>query len=251
MSLERPKIACFICKWALTEERLALNEVQEIADVSAIQVKCIGGVDPSLIFEAFIKGADGVLFIGCAPSDCHFVEGSFNAEFMVNVVKELLTLANLQPERLQLCWSLPLGEVEIISFLSSFAERLKKIGSVPISDENVLQNLLASRNAIADFRLRTWIGKKKDIIEIGNVYGGRISQEEFKVLLKDVIKSEFIRHKILLLTRTNSLSVKELAKLLNIKPSVVLRHILNMRQKGLVVLDHVKDATPLYRAVEV
>lgn len=252
MSFERPKIACFICRWVLPDDRPVLDEVQKVADVSAIRVKCVGGVDPLLILEAFVRGVDGVSLIGCPPLECHFIEGSSNAEFVVNnVLKELLSLANLQPERLQIYWSPILKETEIIGFLLSFAEQLKRIGPLPTSDENVFQNLLAARDAIGDFRLRAWIGIRKEITEVGNVYGEKISQEEFKALLGEVIKSEFIRHKLLLLTKAKPYSVKELANLLNIKPSVLLRHVLRMRQKGLIVLDHVKGATPFYRMAEV
>ena len=84
-----------------------------------------------------------------------------------------------------------------------------------------------------------------------NAYGERIPPEEFNALLDEVVEAEFIRHKILLLAKKKPSSVKEIAKILNMKPAVVLRHILNMRRKGMIALDSVEGTTPLYKDVEV
>jgi hypothetical protein len=35
------------------------------------------------------------------------------------------------------------------------------------------------------------------------------------------------------------------------KPAIVLRHIVNMRRKGMIALDSVEGTTPLYKVVEV
>jgi len=79
-----------------------------------------------------------------------------------------------------------------------------------------------------------------------NAYGEMISREEFDALLDEVVKAEFVRHKILLLAGKKPLSVRDLAKGLNMKPAVVLRHIVNTRRKGMIALDSVEGTTPLY-----
>ena len=255
MSFEEPKIVCFVCNWAFSEQELAVSRIRKVANVNVVQVMCIGRIDPVIVLETFRKGADGALLVGCAPPDCHFVEGNVYAELTVNVLKKLLVLADLEHERLELRWVSPIEEVRFTKIIEDFAGRLEKLGPSPLVrekyDANVLLSVSAAKNAVADFRLRALIGKEKELTRSANTYGERISREEFDALLDEVVKAEFIRHKILLLTRKKPFSVKELAKVLNIKPAVVLRHILNMRRKGIIALDHVKATTPLYKALEV
>jgi len=251
MSSSGLKIACLTCRWALAYGEPIFSRVREVADISVLEVKCIGGIDPSTIIDIFTRGVNGVLLIGCAPSDCHFIEGGLNAELTVSVLKKLLYLAGLQPERLQLFWALPLSTSEVINAVLSFVEQVKKMGPIPVSDVKILQSLLASKSAVAGYRLRVLVGKKKELTEIGNVYGVKLRQEEFNLLLEDVIRSEFIRHKILLLARAEPLSVKKLAESLNIDPSEALRHVLSLCRKGLMALDHIDGTTPLYRSVGV
>ena len=255
MRFEEPKIVCFVCNWAFSEEELAVSRTRKVANVSVVRVMCIGRIDPVIVLETFIKGVDGVLLVGCTPPDCHFVEGNVYAELAGNVLKKLLALADLEPERLELRWVSPIEEVKFTKIIEDFAGQLEKLGSSPLArekcDVNILENVLTAKNAVADFRLRALIGKEKELTQSANVYGERISREEFDALLDEVVKAEFIRHKVLLLTRKKPFSVKELAKALNMKPAVVLRHILNMRRNGMIALASVEGTTPLYKALEV
>jgi F420-non-reducing hydrogenase iron-sulfur subunit len=255
MSFEKPKIVCFVCNWVFTEQELAVSRIRKIADMSVVRVMCVGRIDPVLMLETFIKGVDGVLLVGCAPPDCHFVEGNVYAELTVEVLKKLLVLTDLEPERLEVRWVSPVEEIRFTGIIEDFAKQLKKLGPSPLGKEkrdvNILEDVSAAKNAVADFRLRALIGKEKELTRSVNAYDERISQIEFNALLDEVVKAEFIRHKILRLARKKPFSVRELAEVLNIKPAVALRHILNMRRKGMIALANIDGATPLYKALEV
>jgi F420-non-reducing hydrogenase iron-sulfur subunit len=255
VSFEKPKIVCFACNWTFSEQELAVSRIRKVANVNVVRVLCIGRIDPVTVLDTFIKGVDGVLLIGCAPPDCHFVEGNIYAELTVNVLKKLLALADLGPERLEILWVSPLEEVRFTKIIEQIAGQLEKLGPSPLAgqkcDESILENVSAAKNAVADFRLRALIGREKELTQTANVYGERVSREEFDALLDKVVKAEFIRHKVLLLTMKKPFSVKELAKALNMKPAVVLRHILNMRGNGMIALASVEGTTPLYKALEV
>lgn len=257
MSSEGPKIVCFICNWIFCDKaEPATNQTQQIPpNVNVVRVMCIGRVDPVTVLETFEKGADGVLLVGCTPPDCHFVEGNLYAEYAVKMLKKLLALTGLEPKRVELCWHSPIEELKLIHFIKDFAAQIQKFGSSPLarqkSDEKVLLNVSAAKNAAADFRLRVLTGMERELTENLNVYGEKILQEEFDALLDEVIKAEFIRHKIRLLTKEKPMSVKEIAAITNMKPALVLRHIVNMRRKGMIALDHVERTTPLYRALEI
>lgn len=254
MSFGKPKIACFVCNWAFTEQELAVSRIRKVADMSVVRVMCVGRIDPVIMLETFIEGTDGVLVVGCAPPDCHFLEGNVYAELTVKVLKKLLVLADLEPERLEVRWVSPIEEVRFTEIIEDFARQLEKLGPSPLAKEKrdlkVFENISAARNAVADFRLRALVGKEKELTRSENAYGERTSQIEFDALLDEVVKAEFIRHKILVLARKKPFSVRELAEVLNIKPAVVLRHILNMRRKGMIALADIDGATPIYKALE-
>jgi len=257
MSFGKLKIVCFMCNWVFcNEKQLAVNPQQRIPfDANVVRITCIGRIDPVVILETFRRGVDGVLLIGCTPPDCHFVEGNLYAERTVKLLKKLLALTGLEPERLELRWSSPTEEVKFFEILDDFAAQIQKFGTSPLAgerpDERVLLDVLAAKNVAADFRLRVLEGREKELTEIMNVYGEKISQEEFNALIEEIVKAEFIRHKIHLLTKQKPLSIKDLAVIIQMKPALVLRHIVDMRRKGMIALDHVEETTPLYKALEV
>lgn len=255
MSAEKPKVACFVCKWTDFEEELAgLKTRKAFSNTNVVEVPCLGRVDPVTVVETFQKGVDGVLLVGCSPPDCHFVEGNLYAEFTVNLLKKLFDLADLEPQRLELRMVSPLEETSLAQITANFVRKLKKPkakrSTIDKSDANVLENLLAVRNAVADFRLRALIGKQKELTSGGNVYDERLSQEEFDAFADEVIRDEFIRHKMMIIISKKPSSVKELAEAIGMKPTAVFHHILNMRRQGIITLDRVEGTTPLYKTLE-
>ena len=79
--------------------------------------------------------------------------------------------------------------------------------------------------------------------------GEKVAQEEFDTLLVEVADAEFTRHKIHLLASERPMSVKEIAATAKMKPDQVLRHIVDMRRKRMIALDHLHGTTPLYRGL--
>ncbi|MEM3730987.1 MAG: hydrogenase iron-sulfur subunit [Candidatus Bathyarchaeia archaeon] len=241
-----PKIVCFMCNWAFCEEEMRIPY-----NVNVIRVMCVGRMDPALVLETFANGAEGVLLVGCKPPDCHFVDGNLHAERAVKMLKKLLALVGLETERLKLLLFSPLEDRSFMRYAKEFSEEVWKLGNSPLKKEELLTNLAAAREAASAFRLRVLLGREEELKEFMNAYGEKIPEEEFEALLDDIVRAEFIRYKIHHLTRVKPRSVKELAQILGIKPSSVLRHITNMRRKGMIALDHVEGYTPLYKALEV
>jgi len=235
-----------MCNWAFCEEEMRIPY-----NVDVIRVTCIGRMDPALILETFLKGAEGVMLVGCKPPDCHFVDGNLHAERAAKMLKKLLALAGLEPERLKLLLISPLEDKDFGQYAKDFSEEVWRLGDSPLKREDIIINLTAAKEAASAFRLRVLLGRGEELTEFMNAYGEKIPEEEFDALLDDIVKAEFIRYKIHYLTRVRPRSVKELAQILGIKPSAVLRHITNMRRKGMIALYRVEGYTPLYKALEV
>jgi len=136
-----------------------------------------------------------------------------------------------------------------------FTAQITKLGPSPLAgdnpNKNILTNVLAAKGAAEDFRLRLIVGREKTMAKDGNVYGEKVSEEEFNKTVEDIIISEYVRNRIYLLLRDEPLSVKELSKRLDLEPPRVLRHIVLLRRKGLVAINRIDGTTPLYTALEV
>jgi F420-non-reducing hydrogenase iron-sulfur subunit len=255
VNAEKPRIACFVCNWSLTEEELDLSRMRKPAfNVNVVQLPCLGRLDPVAILELFQKGIDGVLLVGCAVPDCHFTDGNVYAELTVKFLKKLLGMARLEPKRLELRLLSPLEETRLADIVRGFTGKLKKLGSSPLvptkCDLGILENVVAAKNAMADFYLRALIAKEKELTDCPNVYNEKVSSEEFDAFADRAIETEFLRHRILLVATKKPLSVKEFSNELSLKPSVAFRQVLNLRRRGMIVLDHVEGTTPFYKAME-
>jgi F420-non-reducing hydrogenase iron-sulfur subunit len=252
-----PKIIGFLCNWCsyAGADLAGVSRIQYPSNIRIVRVMCSGRIDPIIPLEVFMRGADGILVLGCHPGDCHYVEGNLYEERKIKMLKMLIALTGLEPERLKLEWVSASEGQRFAQVVTEFTEQIKKLGRSPLSGEKpnqkIFENLQAAKNAASDFRLRVLVGRERELTEKGNVYEEKVSQEEFDSLLGEVVEAEFIRHKIHLLTKTKPLSVKALAEAVEMKPGAVLRQIVEMRRRNMIALDHVEGTTPFYKALEV
>jgi F420-non-reducing hydrogenase iron-sulfur subunit len=231
------------------------EEMEAPPNVNPVRVTCIGRIDPVVVLDTLANGADGVMLVGCQPPDCHYLEGNVQAEHAVKMLKKLVAFAGLEPDRIKLQWVSPVEEKSFYSYAQEFSEEVGKLGASPLRGEKLqselVTNIMAAKDATSDFRLRVLLGREKELTEGVNVYGEKVPAEDFDFLLDEIVREEFIRHKIYLLTKAKPLSVKTLGEAVGMKPSAVLRQIVDMRRRNMVALDHVDGTTPFYKALEV
>jgi coenzyme F420-reducing hydrogenase delta subunit/predicted transcriptional regulator len=216
---------------------------------------CSGRVDPVFVLETLANGADGVMVMGCHPGDCHYVDGNLHTERKIKMLKKLIERTGLEPERLRLEWVSASEGERFAELVKEFTNQIKSLGPSPLAGEKpepvILENILAAKSAVEDFRLRVLVGREKELTEKGNVYGEKTAQEEFDKTMDEAIQTEYVRNKIYFGVRKEPQSVKELSKRLDLDPQVVLRHIVVLRRRGMVTLDQVEGTTPSYAALEV
>ena len=252
-----PKIIGFLCNWCsyAGADLAGVSRIQYPPNIRIIRVMCSGRVDPVIILEMFANGADGIIVTGCHPGDCHYVEGNLYEERKIKMLKRLLALTGLELGRLRLEWVSASEGQRFAQIVTEFTNQIKKLGPSPVSGKNprlkVLENLQAAKNAASDFRLRVLVGRERELTEKNNVYEEKIPQEEFDAVLDSAVEAEFIRHKIHLLTRSRPFPVKALAEATELKPAEVLKHIVAMRRRNMITMDHVEGTTPFFKALEV
>jgi len=252
-----PKIVGFLCNWCsyAGADLAGVSRIAYPTNIRIIRLMCSGRVDPVLVLETFANGADGVMVMGCHPGDCHYVEGNLQAERKVKMLKKLISRTGLEPERLRLEWVSASEGGLFADVVRDFTYQIIAMGPSPLAGEkpdvDVLEGILAAKAAAEDFRLRVLVGREKGIIEDGNVYEEKLSQEKFDETMDEAIATEYIRNKIYFTIRREPLSVRELSKHLDLDPQAVLRHIVVLRRRGMVAVDRVEGTTPLYAALEV
>ena len=251
-----PRIIGFLCNWCsyAGADLAGMSRIQYPPNIRVIRVMCSGRVDPVIVLEMFENGADGVIVTGCHPGDCHYIEGNLHEERKIKMLKMLLKLTGLGTDRLRLEWVSAAEGQRFAQVVTEFTEQIKKLGPSPISgeksSETILLNVLSAKEAASSSRLRVLVGRELELVEKGNAYEEKIPQEEFDSLLREVVETEFIEHKIRLLTRDKPSSVRELAETVKMEPSAVLDCIVDMRRRRMIDLDSVEGTTPLYKALE-
>ncbi len=252
-----PKIIGFLCNWCsyAGADLAGVSRIQYPSNMRIVRVMCSGRIDPTIPLEVLTKGADGVMILGCHPGDCHYVEGNLYEERKIKMLKKLLALTGLEPERLKLEWVSASEGQRFAQVVTEFTEQIRKLGPSPLSganpDEKILLNVKAAKAAVADFRLRVLVGRERELTEKTNVYDEKMPQQEFDALMDEIVGDEYIRHKIHLMTWVVPHSIKELAVEVKLKPSAVLQQIVAMRRRNMITLDHVEGSTPYFKALEV
>jgi len=139
--------------------------------------------------------------------------------------------------------------------ITQFTERIRMAGPSPLSKtdqcEKTRDNLEAAIDAVEGFRLRVLVGRERELTEKKNVYDEKIAPDEFGALFDAAIEAEFFRHQIHVLTRNNALSVKTLAAATELQPTEVLKHVVSLRRRNMITVDHIEGNTPFYKALEV
>ena len=127
-----PLIIAFLCNWCsyMGADLAGTSKLIYPTNIRNIHVMCTAMLDPSLVFEAFFNGADGVLIAGCHPQDCHYDEGFLKAKTRYESIKEMLAEVGINEKRVKIV-SISAGEGEKFAHIvSEFKEELEKLGSI-------------------------------------------------------------------------------------------------------------------------
>jgi len=243
--MEEVNVIGFLCNWCsyAGADLAGVSRFQYPPNVRIIRVMCSGRVDPELILDTFLHGADGVFIGGCHFGDCHYLEGNYYAEKKIEMAKRLLKVAGVEPERLRLEWVSASEGGRFAAVMKEFTEEIKVLGPIKFD----IERLEAVHIAAADYKLRILATKERELLEGGNKYGEVFTQHEMDRLLDDMVQEVYESKRILLKLKKPK-SVKEIALDLNLKPNEVFRHILDLRRHELIEIHEIRDNRPVYIA---
>lgn len=132
-----PRIVAFLCNWCTyTGADLAgTSRLQYPPNVRIIRLMCSGAVDPVYVIKALTEGADGVLIGGCHPGDCHYQDGNYKARRRTAMLKEVLTSAGFDAERVWLRWISASEGKLFADTISEMTEAIRAKGPSPMRQE--------------------------------------------------------------------------------------------------------------------
>lgn len=122
-----PKLVCFTCKfgWGYLNGNKTYENIEQV-----VPIMCSGKVDATYIMDAFRKGADGVLILGCPDGECHFQNGNYQARKRVMLLHKTLKEFGIEPERVMLKLDIDPEGTLIPTIIEQMCESLSRLGPV-------------------------------------------------------------------------------------------------------------------------
>ncbi|MBD3354275.1 MAG: hydrogenase iron-sulfur subunit [Candidatus Lokiarchaeota archaeon] len=251
----KPKIVGFLCNWCsyAGADLAGVSRIQYPPNIRIIRLMCSGRVEPFFVFEALKQGIDGIIIMGCHPGECHYMSGNYEAEIKFNFIKKMLNFINLS-DRITLKWVSASEGIRFAKVVTEFTEFIKTLGKSPIqkskNNSDLIFSLTAMQQSMNNYRMRVLMGRKRKITEQKNVYGEKVSIDEFEELENKAIIDEYNRERISLILKKHPLSVKNLASSLDLDEKSVLDYIVWLRSKGIVDVDKIQGLTPYYISIQ-
>ncbi|HQJ10151.1 MAG TPA: hydrogenase iron-sulfur subunit [Deltaproteobacteria bacterium] len=120
-----PKMVCFSCKfgWGYLSENGYDKSIENL-----VPVMCSGKVNASHIVDAFRKGADGVLILGCPEGECHYQNGNYQARKRILLLKRTLRDFGIEPRRLKIVFDIDPEGTRIKSAINLMKSELQNLG---------------------------------------------------------------------------------------------------------------------------
>jgi F420-non-reducing hydrogenase iron-sulfur subunit len=131
----RPNIVGFLCNWcSYAGADLAGSSKMEIEpSLSVIRVMCSSRINSNLVLASHLWGADGVLIAGCHPGDCHYEKGNYYARRRFALLKKIIEILDLEPNRLQLSWISASEGKRYSEVVNAFSEEISNAGPNPFA----------------------------------------------------------------------------------------------------------------------
>jgi len=199
---------------------------------------CTGRVDLAHVLRAFSNGADGVFIGGCHIGDCHYItHGNYNALSMVAICKKLMEHIGLNPERLRF-EHVSAGEgIRFAEIMNEYNKQIKNLGPLGKSegiDENTLREKLDAVSGMVPYIKLVERERMRVPVKTEEAYSTFFNSDEFSRLFNETIVDKLADKQIISLLHEGPMTNREIAKVLNLTPSEVSRHLNGSIRQGLV-----------------
>jgi len=125
-----PRILGVLCNWCSYSgaDGAGQQRIEYPPNVEVVRVMCSGRVDPTLVFQAFADGMDGVLICGCHPGDCHYINGNCKAVARFGLLKRMASDLGIEEDRLRLEWVSASESARYAELVTEMTEQVRALG---------------------------------------------------------------------------------------------------------------------------
>ena len=125
-----PKLVGFLCWWCSSQgaDLAGTSRMKYPPNLIPIRVMCSGRVDPTFVFDALARGADGVLIAGCHPGDCHYMSGNYKTMSRYPLIRKTLEQFGIEKERVRLEFISASGGERFTRVVTEFIEDVRQMG---------------------------------------------------------------------------------------------------------------------------
>jgi F420-non-reducing hydrogenase iron-sulfur subunit len=136
----QPVVVVFLCKWCSgnAADLAGTTRMKYPENAITIQTPCSGRVAPSYVFNALMKGADGVMVSGCHPGECHYINGNYKTLKRMELVKKLAKQIGIEDVRVRLEWFSASEAKKFVTVVGKFIEQLKHLPPNPLGKQQLI-----------------------------------------------------------------------------------------------------------------
>ena len=140
MQLERrqaawkPEIVAFCCNYCgfAAADLAGIQRMQYSTGVRIVHMPCTGKIEMEYILDAFERGVDGVLVVGCLEGGCHFMEGNLRARKRTDRVCSILDEIGLGSGRLKMVNLSDAMAPEFVQHVQEIVSTVTALGPSPL-----------------------------------------------------------------------------------------------------------------------
>lgn len=134
---DKPKILTILCNWCgyAAADLAGVSRIQYPSNTRTIRVLCSGRVHTKFIYDAYLKGMDAVLIVGCHPADCHYISGVQQQIRTIPITRKGLEKIGIDPARLKLDFASAAEGAAFASLINNYNDEITKLGHLELTDE--------------------------------------------------------------------------------------------------------------------
>lgn len=134
---EKPKILAFLCHWCgyAGADLAGVSRLQYATNVRDVRVMCSGRIHSKFIYEAFLKGMDAVIVVGCHMEDCHYITGVQHTLMAIPSTQKTLEKIGIEPERLKLEFCSAAEGAKYASVINEFSTIISKLEKLTLNEK--------------------------------------------------------------------------------------------------------------------
>jgi coenzyme F420-reducing hydrogenase delta subunit len=233
-----PNVIAFMCMWS---EFTALDTSGPgpavPSGVQLVPLPCAGRLELVHVVDAILRGIDGVIVATCPEDECRQEKrGPRHAAVYEAKLERLLAGIGLSG-RVARFTATPKRPGDFARDLKLNADRMRALGPLALSEAQ-REELSILKDLLSDLRMRWLLSREGDMLEKGNVYGEKVSPEQWNAIFDNALRDRRVQHAILRRARGGPVTAGEIASSLGLPPPVVVRHIIDLKRQNLQEMCH-------------